>query len=138
MFRWSPALLGVAVLTTATLASTFSAAATPRVSPDAELQDMLKGYVAGKPVECISLPNVTGNTIVTGRAIVYQLGTRLFVNVPPDGASRLHRDDIIVTRTFGSNLCRQDLVRLLDRTSTIPHGFVALGRFVPYTKSKVN
>lgn len=111
-------------------------AASARLTPDAELDKLLAGRVAGKPVECLSLPNVTGNTIVEGRAIVYRAGTRLYVNVPPDGARQLHRDDIIVTRTFGTNLCRRDVIRLLDRTSTIPHGFISLGRFVPYTKPK--
>ncbi|WP_298280412.1 MULTISPECIES: hypothetical protein [Alphaproteobacteria] len=113
-------------------------AASARLTPDAELDKLLAGRVAGKPVECLSLPNVTGNTIVEGRAIVYRVGTRLYVNVPPDGARQLHRDDIIVTRTFGTNLCRRDVIRLLDRTSTIPHGFVSLGRVVPYTKPKTN
>lgn len=124
-----------------TLAATAIAPVAPanaaKPDPDTELQRLLAGRVAGAPVDCISLPNVTGNTIVSGRAIVYRIGTRLFVNEPPEGASQLHRDDIIVTRTFGTNLCRRDIIRLLDRTSTIPHGFVALGKFVPYIKPKV-
>ena len=125
----------IAILAGAMLAIA-SPAAAARSDPDAELSKLLSGRVAGKPVDCIPLPNVTGNTIVDGRAIVYRVGTRLFVNVPPTGARQLHRDDIIVTRTFGTNLCRQDVIRLLDRTSSIPHGFIQLGRFVPYTRPK--
>lgn len=130
-------LFGAAALTLVATTPT-SPATAARADLDAELQRLLDGRVAGKPVDCISLPNVTGNTIVTGRAIVYRIGTRLYVNVPPEGAKQLKRDDIIVTRTFGTNLCRRDIIRLLDRTSTIPHGFVALGRFVPYTKPRSN
>lgn len=128
-------LFGAAALALAVI-TPMSSAIAARADPDAELQKLLDGHVAGKPVECISLPNVTGNTIVTGRAIVYRVGTRLYVNVPPEGAQQLRRDDIIVSRTFGTNLCRRDIIRLLDRTSTIPHGFVALGQFVPYTKPR--
>ena len=117
------------------LALLLPAAASARLEPDAELDKLLAGRVMGQPVDCLSLPNVTGNTIVEGRAIVYRIGTRLYVNVPPDGARQLRRDDIIVTRTFSTNLCRGDVIRLLDRTASIPHGFISLGQFVPYTKA---
>lgn len=133
MSNFLHAFLGAVMLAGASA----SPATAAKPNPDTELQRLLAGRVAGPPVDCISLPNVTGNTIVSGRAIVYRIGMRLFVNEPPEGASQLHRDDIIVTRTFGTNLCRRDIIRLLDRTSTIPHGFVALGKFVPYTKPKV-
>ncbi len=53
-----------------------------------------------------------------------------------DGAKRLNRDDVLVTRTVGTDLCRLDVVQLLDRTSRIPRSFVSLGQFVPYTKPK--
>ena len=113
-----------------------AANAASRHDPDAELQKTLAGYVAGKPIDCIPLSSVTGNTIVAGRAIIYRVGSRLYVNETRDGARRLNRDDILVTRSFGSNLCRLDVVNLLDRTSRIPHGFVSLGQFVPYTKPR--
>jgi hypothetical protein len=124
-------------LAAATLAAlTAQGAVAARYDPDAALQKALAGYVAGTPVDCISLPNTTGSSIVTGRAIIYRIGTRLYVNETRGGAKQLHRDDIIVTRTFGTQLCRQDVIRLVDRTSQIPHGFVSLGQFVPYTKLK--
>ncbi|WP_375271882.1 hypothetical protein [Sphingomonas sp.] len=118
------------------LAATSSTAA-PRPDANAELRQLLAGRVAGKPIDCLPLTTITGNTIVTGRAIVYRVGARLYVNEPRgDGARWLHRDDVLVTRTVGSNLCRLDIVRLLDRTSRIPGPFVSLGQFVPYTKPR--
>jgi len=118
------------------LAATPSTAA-PRPDADAELGKLLAGRVAGKPVNCIPLTSVTGNTIVTGRAIIYRIGSRLYVNEPRgDGAKWLHRDDVLVTRTVGTDLCRLDIVRLLDRNSRIPGAFVSLGQFVPYTKPR--
>lgn len=116
-----------------------AATAASRYDPDAELRQALTGYVAGEPINCIPLTNVTGNTIITGRAIIYRVGSRLYVNQPRGGgANQLHRDDILVTRSIGTNLCRLDIVRLLDRTSRFPRGFVSLGAFVPYTKPKAN
>lgn len=114
-----------------------AAGAASRYDADAELQKALAGRVAGKPINCIPLSSVTGNTIVTGRAIIYRIGSRLYVNQPRgDGAKRLNRDDVLVTRTVGTDLCRLDVVQLLDRTSRIPRSFVSLGQFVPYTKPK--
>ena len=116
-----------------------AAGAASRYDADAELQKTLAGRVAGKPINCIPLSSITGNTIVTGRAIIYRIGSRLYVNQPRgDGAKRLNRDDVLVTRTLGTDLCRLDVVQLLDRTSRIPRSFVSLGPFVPYTKPKVS
>lgn len=132
MRRLLPFVTAAAVILTAP-----AAGAASRYDADAELQKALAGRVAGKPINCIPLSSVTGNTIVTGRAIIYRIGSRLYVNQPRgDGAKRLNRDDVLVTRTVGTDLCRLDVVQLLDRTSRIPRSFVSLGQFVPYTKPK--
>lgn len=107
-----------------------------RSTPEAKLQKMLDGRVAGKPVDCISLPMTTSTTIIDGKAIVYRSGSTLYVNTPRSGADLLDDNSILVTRTFGSDLCSIDSVRLLDRTSQFPRGFVLLDKFVPYTKPK--
>jgi len=112
------------------------ALASHRDSPDAQLQKLLVGRVAGKPTNCINLPGVTSSQIIDGRAIVYRVGGTLFVNEPRSGASSLRDDDVLVTRTFGGELCSIDTVRLIDRASRVPHGFVGLGEFVPYRKVK--
>jgi hypothetical protein len=110
--------------------------AAPRDTPDVQLQKMLAGRVAGKPVNCISLSGSNSSQIIDGKAIVYRVGSRLYVNEPRSGAQSLHRDDILVTRTIGSQLCSIDTVRLIDRGSRFPRGFVSLGQFVPYSKIK--
>jgi hypothetical protein len=112
------------------------AIAAHRDTPDVQLQKMLAGRVAGKPVNCISLSGSNSSQIIDGKAIVYRVGSRLYVNEPRSGAQSLQRDDILVTRTIGSQLCSIDTVRLIDRGSRFPRGFVSLGQFVPYSKIK--
>jgi len=98
------------------------------------LADALKGRVAGKPVDCIDLPRTGGSQIIDGTAIVYNVGSTLYVN-RPNGADSLRSDDVLVTKTFGSQLCRMDSVRLFDSASRMQRGFVSLNEFVPYKRA---
>lgn len=117
---------------------TLAGSASAAVAPEARLEKLLQGRVAGKPVNCINSRDIRSTQIIDRTAIVYRVGSKLYVNRPRSGASSLDRDDIIVTRQFGgtSQLCRIDMVRLVDRTALFPRGFVALGEFVPYTRLK--
>lgn len=121
----------------ALIAAPASALAGKRDTPDVQLQKMLDGRVAGKPTSCIPLTNTRESTIIDGKAIVYRVGGKLYVNDLKGNADRLDDDDILVTRTFGSQLCRNDVVTLVSRASQIQHGFVILGDFVPYSREKV-
>jgi hypothetical protein len=112
------------------------AVAAHRDTPEIQLQKALAGRVAGKPTNCISMSGANSSEIIDGKAIIYRVGGRLYVNEPRSGAESLRDDDILVTRMFGSQLCSIDTVRLIDRASRFPRGFVSLGRFVPYTKIK--
>ncbi len=123
-----------AVLIAATVAT--PSLARPRDSGAVQLQKLLAGRVAGKPTSCIYLGTASSSQVIEGKAIVYRVGGTLYVNEPRSGASDLGHDDILVTRTFGSQLCSIDVVRLVDRTAGFERGFVLLGEFVPYTKSK--
>jgi len=103
---------------------------------EAELAKMLAGRVPGKPVNCIDLISAGSSRIIDHTAIVYGSGGTLYVNRPRSGASSLDSDDILVSRSFGSQLCRLDTVRLVDRGSRIPSGFIALDKFVPYARPR--
>ena len=67
-----------------------------------------------------------------GRAGLWH-GDTIWVN-RPDNAKDLDDDEILVTKTTGSQLCRLDIVQTMDRTSHFTTGFVGLGDFVPYKK----
>ena len=101
---------------------------------DAKLAKAIEGRVAGEPVRCIDLRSIRSSTIIDKTAIIYEVGNKLYVNRPAGGASSLGSDDVLVTRTSGSQLCDIDIVRLIDRTNHFPTGFVNLGKFVPYSK----
>ena len=127
-------MLKTLLLTAALIAA--PALAAPRDDPDTQLRKALAGRVAGKPTDCISLTSTNSSQIIEGKAIIYRSGSRLYVNEPRSGAESLDDDDILVTRVTGSQLCSIDTVDLVDRASRIQHGFVILGKFVPYTKPK--
>ena len=112
------------------------AVASQQSDSDAELQKLLEGRVAGKPVNCLNLTETRNSQIVEGKAIVYGTGKTIYVNVPRSGADSLRDDDIMVTRPFGSQLCSVDSVRFVDRAGGFPRGFAVLGEFVPYTRTK--
>lgn len=120
------------LLLAAAIASPAGAAA--RETGDVQLQKMLVGREAGKPVSCIPLNAVSSSEIIDGKAIVYRAGSKLYVNQPRSGAEQLSDNDILVTQTSTSQLCSIDSVRLVDRSSYFPRGFVVLDEFVPYTK----
>jgi hypothetical protein len=122
----------------AAMAFAMPATAIARDAPDVQLQKALAGRVAGKPTNCISLSGSNSSQIIEGTAIIYRVGGTLYVNEPRSGADTLRGDDILVTRSFGSQLCSIDTVRLIDRGSRLPRGFVSLGQFVPYSRPKID
>ena len=127
----------LALLASAPLALAAPAAAEHRESAkgEAQLARILEGRVAGEPQDCIDLARIRGSRIVGGTAIVYDAGRTLWVNRPRGGAEMLDRDDVMVTRPFGSRLCSIDRVDLVDAGVRFPTGFVSLGEFVPYRKA---
>lgn len=108
-----------------------------RSRPDAELASLLKGRVAGAPVRCIPVSPTDSNSvqIISQRALVWRIGSRLYVNVPQARAETLDDDDILITEPFGGQLCRNDQVRPLNRMSRIPKASLLLGNFTPYVRS---
>ncbi len=104
-----------------------------RLTPEQELAKMLEGREAGKPVSCISNWDTRDMRVLDKTALVYGFGNVIYVNRPAN-AEHLDSDDILVTRTNGSQFCRLDIVTTVDRSGHFPTGFVNLGDFVPYKK----
>lgn len=126
---------GAATLVLAALATAVPAMAMPH-DPDAELGKLLAGRIAGQPVDCLSLRQATSSQVVAHRAIVYRVGSKLYVNRLRSGAEDLRWDDALITETIGGDLCSIDSVQLVDRGTRVPHGFVILDRWVPYSRPR--
>ena len=125
-----------ALVAAAAVAAAPAATAREKLEPEAELAKLLEGRVAGEPQKCIPLSTARSSQIIDKTAIVYKVGSTLWVNRPKGGAESLDDDDILVLRTTGSQLCSIDTLELHDRTSRMYSGFVSLGEFVPYRRAK--
>jgi hypothetical protein len=125
--------LALILAATAALATGPALQARERLTPQQELDKLLEGRVAGKPQSCISTLGNQSLRVLDNTALVYGSGRTIWVNVPrnPDA---LDDDDILVTRQTGSQLCRMDMVNMVDRTGGFYRGFVSLEDFVPYRK----
>jgi hypothetical protein len=104
----------------------------------AVLTTELNGKVAGEPVNCINDFNGTNIIRVSDNILLYRVSGRLvYQNNLRSTCSGLARDnDIIVSEQFGSQKCKGDIIRLVDRTSGISGGVCSLGEFVPYRSEK--
>lgn len=126
-----------AIFAAAAIAALPTAAyAKERLTGETKLAKLLEGRVAGEPQDCIRLASARGSEVIDGTAIVYRIGSTLWVNRPEGGAESLDDDDILVTRLSTGQLCSIDTVELRDRSSRMYSGFVSLGKFVPYRRVK--
>lgn len=129
------------------IAATFAVAASLLAAPavdartklngEQKLAKLLEGREAGKPVNCIPYSQTQNATVIDKTAIVYRVGSTLYVN-RPSNADRLDDSDIMVTKIYTSQLCNLDTVQMHDRNAGFMwNGFVGLQDFVPYRKVKV-
>lgn len=102
---------------------------------EARLAKMLEGRTAGEPVSCINtLRSSSDLQVLDYVGVVYDAGDTIYVARAADPKS-LGRDDVVVIERFGSQLCKQDVVRTVDRYAGFTTGVVFLGDFVPYTRA---
>jgi hypothetical protein len=100
-----------------------------------DLDDALKGRVAGKPQDCLFSPSsVNGPQIVDQGTILYRDGKRVWRNDLAAACPSLDHDDILVVEMHGSQICKNDLFRPIDRGSQIPGAYCRFGQFTPYVK----
>ncbi len=125
--------IAVALTVAAALLTGPALQAKPRLTPQQQLSKLLEGRVAGKPKQCISNFDTREMQVLDKTAIVYGWGNTIWVNTPRNAAD-LDDDDILVTRTYGSQFCSLDIVHTVDRSGGFPNGFISLGEFVPYRR----
>ena len=70
------------------------------------------------------------------QAILFEgTGDTLYLNRPAGGCSGLAEGRALVVRTTISQLCRGDIVTVLDPVSGVEYGGCGLGDFVPYRRT---
>lgn len=125
-------------LITASLAvvATPASAARQPVDREAELARAIGDRIAGEPVDCLDMHRVRATRIIDDTAILYEVGSTIYVNRPRAGADSLNRWDTMVSRPFNNRLCSVDTVRMVDLPSRAMTGIVFLGEFVPYRRER--
>ena len=103
-------------------------AATPGVIPE------LAGRTAGPAQDCVTNDSTTSLRIVDGRTMLYGSGSTLWLNRLAVECPAARPSDILVTFPTGSQYCRGDIVRTLDRSTHIPGPSCVLGDFIPYRR----
>jgi hypothetical protein len=121
----------LALIATAALAAT-AQASTPR--GEDQLARALRGRVAGEPVSCINLHRATQSRVINDTAILWRVGSTLYVNRPRAGADALNQWDTMIVRLPVGQLCSVDTVHMVDLHSHMLTGIVFLGEFVPYRR----
>jgi hypothetical protein len=125
------------ILTGAALAlsaATGASAETLAEKGEARLARMLEGRVAGEPVSCISAMRNNDIRIIEHVGLVYDAGTTIYVARPSD-PKVFGPWDVPIIERFGSQLCKHDINRTIDRSDGFVSHVVFLGDFVPYTKA---
>jgi hypothetical protein len=130
------AALAVLAGCTGTPSPSEEAAAARRVArAETELADALKGKTAGKPVSCVNLRDLRSTKTIGDRTLIYEVSSRLaYRNDPAGGCPASAAGRTLITRTPSTQLCRGDIVRVVDLTAGFDVGTCLLGDFIPYRK----
>jgi hypothetical protein len=99
----------------------------------AKLARMLEGRTAGEPVTCVTTFRSDKLQVIEGVALVYDAGDTIYVARPTE-PDALRRDDVVVIKRFGGQLCHSDIIRTVDRTGGYTTGVLFLEKWVPYKK----
>lgn len=101
------------------------------------LSQVLEGRRAGPPQACVSLRDLGGNESFGEDMILFRgrtSGSTIYVNRPPAGCPTLRPGLALVVRTPSSQLCRGEIVRVVDPVPGIDVGSCGLGDFIPFSR----
>ena len=122
------------ILVSACLATTASAQRVEKVDRRAaEYDRLMTGRVAGEPRSCLPEGQTRQSTIYRG-AIVYRVSRDTVYRNDMNGCSDLRFDTYPVFRIYSGQLCRGDIVQIVDRGNGMAAGGCTVGSFVPYTR----
>ena len=108
---------------------------TPAEKGEAKFAELTEGRVAGEPKSCINAFRSNNVDVIEYVGISYKDGDTLWI-AKASNPSSLGRNDVPIFDRFGSQICRQDVIRTVDRYSQFTTGTVFLEDFVPYEKAE--
>ncbi|WP_375395437.1 hypothetical protein [uncultured Sphingomonas sp.] len=115
-------------------------AADREAGEQAKLQRRLAGLVPGKPQSCIAQYDTRDAQVSSyGNTILYTLGRdTAYRSDTSGGCSDLGGSghNILVTKTFSSQLCQGDIATTVDNSSHFQSGSCGFGPFVRYSRPK--
>ena len=123
-------LAGAAIALTGAAAS----AETRAEKAEAELAKMLEGRSPGEPVKCITAFHGNNIRVIDHVGIVYEAGDTIYV-ARATHPHHLDHWDVPVIERFGGQLCSNDIMRTVDRSSGHITGPLFLEDFVPYKRN---
>ena len=97
----------------------------------------LAGLVPGAPQSCINDFERRESVTSYGDTLVYRSGATRYVT-QTTGCHGIggNGDNILVTKTTSSQLCRGDIATTVDRTSRFTSGACSFGDFTPYRRAR--
>jgi hypothetical protein len=99
----------------------------------AKLEKALAGKVAGEKMSCINREPQTNLTVISNEVLLYRVSRKLvYKNELIGSCSGLTYGDTLITRSFGSQMCRGDMATTANLQNGITSGACALGDFIPY------
>jgi hypothetical protein len=101
---------------------------------EARLAEMLEGRTAGEGQNCISAFNSNRIEVIENVGIVYDAGHIVWV-ARASRPNDLGAFDVPIVERRGSQLCKFDIIRTVDRSTGMHTGSVLLEDFVPYTRA---
>lgn len=105
----------------------------PRAAQD--LAARLAGRIVDRPQSCLPTRRAGDMHVVDDYTILYRDGATVWRNDPPGGCNGLGRGgSAMVSRLIGPQLCRGDIVSIVDTASGFNSGSCVLGDFVPFRR----
>jgi len=131
------------ILTLPLLALAAGCASTPKTDAQlkaqareaAKLDEALAGFTPGKPVDCVDNRDLRSPESYGDNTILFRTGNKLIYRTDTSGScSGIGRGEALITRQWGSRLCKGDIARTADLTTGFQSGVCSFGEFVPYRK----
>lgn len=103
----------------------------------ARLAKKLEGFTAGEPRSCIDTRDLRGPESFGDRTLLFQVSRNFYYRSDVNGSCQgVGKGEALVTKQFGSQMCRGDIARSVDLVAGFQRGSCALGEFVPYRRGK--